>query len=164
MDKEDRVRKAIDQGLKYLKYGDRTVHELKEKLRGKGYSGEAVEKAIRRLKELGFLNDGEYVERWIRGKLKSRPIGRRTITQKLRLKGVHPEVVEERLEPLYREFSDDGGIETLARKQARKYGKYEERELKSKLFGFLVRRGFDYDECTRAVEDAIRDMKDDEEE
>ena len=152
---DEQVEKAVEQALKFLKYSDRTVHEMKEKLRYKGFNDSIVEKAAGKLKRLGYLNDGQFAERWIRGKLRSRPIGRRLIEQKLRLKGIHPDILSEKLELLYRGFVESGGIEELACKQVRKYRSIEGFRLKKKLFDFLIRRGFNYDECVTAVERAI---------
>ena len=152
---DEKVDKAVEQALTFLKYSDRTVHEMKEKLRGKGFSESVVGKATAKLKHLGYLNDGQYAERWIRGKLRSRPIGRRLIRQKLRLKGIHPDVIDEKLEPLYHEFSESSGLEELARKQVMKYGTLEKRRLRKKLFDFLFRRGFEYGECISAVDHAV---------
>ena len=158
---DEQVEKAVEQALRFLKYSDRTVHEMKEKLRDKGFSESVVEKAAGKLKRLGYLNDGQFAERWIRGKLRSRPIGRRLIEQKLRFKGIHPDIICEKIDLLYPKFVGSGGIEELACRQVRKYKSVEGFRLKKKLFDFLIRRGFDYDECVTAVERAVSAKEDD---
>jgi regulatory protein len=152
---DKQVEKAVEQALKFLKYSDRTVHEMKEKLRGKGFAETVVDEAVRKLKRLGYLDDGRFAEKWIRGKLRSRPIGRRLIETQLRFKGIHPDVVREHLEPLYEEFTQSGGIEELAVRRLRRHKSIEGPELRKKLYDFLLRRGFDYDECSSAVQHAI---------
>ncbi len=158
---DEQVDKAVEQALKFLKYSDRTIHEMKEKLRDKGFSDSVVEKAAGKLKRLGYLNDGQFAERWIRGKLRSQPMGRRLIVQKLRLKGIHPDILSEKLDLLYPGFVESGGIEELACRQVRKYKSVEGFRLKKKLFDFLIRRGFDYHECVTAVERAVSVEEDD---
>jgi len=148
--------KAFEQALRFLKYSDRTVHEMKDKLRDKGFSEEAVNHASEKLKKLGLLDDSKFAERWIRGKLRSRPIGKRLIQQQLHLKGIHPEVISEKLELIYGEFEKSDGIKEIIRKQAVKYKSHDGIELRKKLFSFLIRRGFDYEECISNVEDFVK--------
>ena len=152
--------KSFEQALRFLKYSDRTVHEMKDKLREKGFSEDAVNYAAEKLKKLGFLDDRKFAERWIRGKMRSRPIGRRLIRQQLRLKGIHPEVIDEKLRLIYEEFSESEGISAIIRKQMGKYKSLETQELRKKLFAFLLRRGFDYDECVSAVERIVKSKDD----
>lgn len=149
--------KAFEQALRFLKYSDRTVHEMKDKLRDKGFSEEVVNHTSEKLKKLGLLDDGKFAERWIRGKMCSRPIGKRLIQQHLRQKGVHPEVIKEKLELIYNEFEESDGIKEIVRKQAVKYKSLDRNELRKKLFSFLLRRGFDYEECVSAIETIIKD-------
>lgn len=144
--------KAFEQALRFLKYSDRTVHEMKDKLRNKGFSENTVNNTAEKLKKIGLLDDGKFAERWIRGKLRSRPIGKRLIQQQLRLKGIHPEVISEKLELIYSEFEKTDGIKEIIRKQAVKYKSLDKIELRKKLFSFLIRRGFEYEECVSNVE------------
>ncbi len=161
---EAKVEEAVEQALRFLRYSDRTIHEMKGKLRAKGFSDNIVDTAARKLIRLGLLDDRKYAEKWIRGRLRSRPIGRRLIDQKLRLKGIHPEVLAEILDPLYREFVESRGIEKLACRQVMKYKSVEGLKLRKKLFDFLFRRGFGYDECVSAVAHAASGKEDEDSE
>jgi regulatory protein len=153
--------KAFEQALRFLRYSDRTVHEMKDKLREKGFSEETVAHAVNRLKKLGLLDDSKFTERWIHGKIRSRPIGKRLIQQQLRLKGIHPEVISEMLEPIYDEFAESDRINNLVKKQMAKYKKLDKIELRKKLYSFLMRRGFDYEECASAIERAVKSREED---
>ncbi len=85
-----------------------------------------------------------------------RPIGSRLIEQKLRLKGIHPDVIERKLGPLYSEFMEKNGIDNLVRSRLNRYKSLQGFKLKKKLYDFLLRRGFGYEECKDAVEQAIQ--------
>jgi regulatory protein len=144
--------RAYEAALRLIAYRDRTVHELRTRLADKGFGPEAVEHAINRLKRLSYLDDAAYCERTINETLASRPAGPRWITDRLRLKGVHPEVIREALARAY----PDELVEQMAYRAAatrlKRYRSDEPRARRRKLAGYLSRRGFDY----AAVQKALR--------
>jgi regulatory protein len=150
--------RAYEAALRLIAYRDRTVHELRGRLVEKGFSPEAVEAAVARLKQIGYLDDHTFCERTIAGVLAARPAGPRSITDRLRLKGVHPEVIRE---VLARTYPDELVEEMAYRAAAARIGRYRNEEplaRRRKLAGYLARRGFDYDDVQKALRRVLGEL------
>jgi len=142
---------AYEAGLRLIAYRDRTVHELRTRLADKGFAPEAIERAVERLKRLAYLDDVAYCERTITDTLASRPAGPRWITDRLRVKGVHPEVIREALARAYPDELTEQMAYRVAAKRVRRYRGDEPAARRRKLAGYLSRRGFNYDDVQKAL-------------
>ncbi len=154
------VEKAFEKALKLLKYRDRTCYEMRQKLRERNYAKGTIEEVIKSLKKLRYLDDRLYAERWIQNKLRTRPIGRKLLKSRLRLKGIHPEIIEQALDKHYSDAIEIEKIAQLAEKQIRKYKHQDKNIMKRKLFSFLTRRGFDSQESSEAIEKVLKHKDD----
>lgn len=90
----DTIRRAITAGLDALAVRPRGVAELRLRLRRRGFEPEAVEAAITRLGELGYLDDRAFATFWIENRRQHRPRSARLITAELRQKGVSTESID----------------------------------------------------------------------
>ncbi len=153
---------AYEAALKLIAYRDRTVHELRTRLAEKGYSADSAEAAIGRIKRIGYLDDRSFCEHYITETLTSRPAGPRFITARLRLKGVHPEVIREALERTYPVEAAEEMAYRVAAKRVRRYRNDEPPARRRKLAGFLSRRGFDYDDIQKALRRVLGELDEDE--
>jgi regulatory protein len=142
---------AYQAALRLIAHRDRTVHELRTRLAEKGFDAGAVEGAVARLKRIGYLDDRTYCERYIGEVLATRPAGRRSITDRLRLKGVHPDVVREVLEQAYPDELAQQMAYRAAAQRLTRLRRDDPTARRRKLAGFLSRRGFDYDEVQKAL-------------
>jgi regulatory protein len=152
--------RAYEAGLRLIAYRDRTVHELRTRLADKGFAPEAIERALERLKRLGYLDDAAYCERTITETLASRPAGPRWITDRLRLKGVHPEVIREVLARAYPDELSEQMACRVAAKRLSRYRGDEPQARRRKLAGYLSRRGFDYDDVQKALRRVLGELDD----
>ena len=150
------VKEAFEKALKLLKYRDRTCYEMRQKLRERNYAKATIEEVIKSLKKLRYLDDQVYAERWIQNKLRARPIGRKLLKSRLRLKGIHPEIIDQALDKHYPDAIEIEKIVQLAENQIRKYKHQDQNVIKRKLFGFLTRRGFDSQESSEAIEKILK--------
>jgi regulatory protein len=57
--------KLFEYGCKLLKYKDRSVFEIKEKLRTKSNSEKYIDEVIEKFVQLGYLDDQRFTERYI---------------------------------------------------------------------------------------------------
>ena len=96
MNEKEKIREAA---LKLLDYQDRTSSELRDKLIKKGFSEDAVDEVVSSYEESGLVNDERYARLYAQSKL-SAGKGSRWIKQKLREKGISPEITENALEEL----------------------------------------------------------------
>jgi regulatory protein len=149
---------AYQAALRLIAHRDRTVHEMRKRLAEKGFEAAAVEHAVARLKRIGYLDDRAYCERTISEVLATRPAGRRAITERLRLKGVHPDVVREVLEQAYPDALAEQMAYRAAAQRLARLRRDDPVARRRKLAGFLSRRGFDYDEVQKALRRALGEL------
>ena len=89
--------KAREEALRFLTARARSIHEVAEKLKRRGFGAEVVEQVTAELQRLRLLDDRAFARDWIDAKLRSRPSGARRIHQELRQKGISEELVAEAL-------------------------------------------------------------------
>ncbi len=143
---DDEEKFAMDAALKYIAYQMRSESEVFKKLKQKGVTGEPAEKAVLRLREIGYLDDVAYAETYA-AELKER-LGSRGIMRKLYEKGIDKELAEEVLHGMG-DFSITAAAQ--AEKLFEKYEGLDERKARQKVFQTLMRRGFEIEDIRQAV-------------
>ncbi|MDR1821370.1 MAG: recombination regulator RecX [Oscillospiraceae bacterium] len=160
---EDEVEYGKKYALRVLNSRAVSVFELKMKMLRKGFSEEAAESVIDRLREAGLLDDKAYTEE-LTHSYANRGYGRRRIDVELRRRGVYDEFSETAQES-YEELDTSGGEEdggVLCEKYLRKLldrmrpnDDEDEPSLnfeeKQALRVRLLRRGFSADEIELAM-------------
>lgn len=122
----------------YLAARDRTSRQVRDFLQRKGVSRTQIEQIVRRLSQLGYLNDRAYAERWIAGRLISRPMGRERLKAELTEKGIDPAVIENLLCHLPDEM-------TLARSALDSLRRTKREMTPIQMVRRLRQRGFDHE-------------------
>ncbi len=131
---------CFDRGLGALEKSMKTEKMLYDYLIGKAYPEECIERAIEKLKDYGYIDDGVFAENFIRSY--SHIKGRKKLKYDLLGKGVAPEVVEEKLNELVSEEEQFDTCLTLAKKFLK--NKEYDQKLKQKLYNHLLSKGYDY--------------------
>lgn len=136
---------ALDYALASLSKSIKTEKEIKQKLLRKGYLLEIVDEVVLRLKELGYLNDCDYAERYLSSY--SSVKGKRLMKLELRQKGVDDKIIDDASENIENE------LETAVR-IAEKYTKSKDKDIKTmqKCYKYLLSKGFSYDDSKTASE------------
>jgi regulatory protein len=123
----------------------RSVADLKRLLRRKvesetEYGQTLVELIIRKLKDQGYLNDARYAAAYSSYRRDNEKFGRRRVITDLKVKGVHPEVIEQAVESVYDEVNE----EQQARKylQRKRLAKPKDQKQAARVFRQLMRAGF----------------------
>lgn len=114
--------------------------ELKTKLLKKFPNCSLIEKIIKRLKELGYLNDEKFTREWIESRIRTKPRGRILIRRELLTKGVKAELVEKILELVYNREREKKELRELFSFKRKRYS--PDRQGRNKLVSYLLRRGF----------------------
>ena len=154
---EDDFSRALTACYELLGRSEKTEKQLREYLTKKTYSEETADRVTDRLKELGYLDDRAYAERFTEN---CRGLGKRAIRCKLSSRGVPQAIITEVLNAL----PDESLLEDacrLAEKQRARYAALPEREQKRKISEFLARRGYDWDTVSGAVEHLFSVEEDD---
>ena len=147
LDLEERNR-ARKKAMRLLEHMDRTEKGLTDKLRQAEFSPEAVEDAI----AYGYINDARYARTYISFRMETR--SRQKILSELQLKGVDRQIaldawneMEELMEPDEREI--------LRRTIEKKYvpdTELDEGQMR-RLYGYLARRAFRYEDISHTLEE-----------
>lgn len=136
------LNKAKDYALRLLSYRSRSEKELRDRLSGKGYAGEIVEKVVEGLKGLSLINDRKFAQAWVEERFLHNPRGERALKRELYLKGVDEEIVEEVIRDAFSRRSEYEIVRELAGKRVKRYKGLEVPSAKRRIYGFLSRRGF----------------------
>jgi regulatory protein len=136
--------------LRMLSRRDLSEGEIRERLSKRGFPHAESSATIRRLRELGLVDDTKLCARLVRSYRETRGYGSAKIAWTLRGRGFSPDLVEETV----REFST--GEEELAAASAalrKKFrgGLLKGREGAAKAYRFLAGRGFSPETCRRAI-------------
>jgi regulatory protein len=140
-----------DAAWRLLSVRARSRRELEQRLRRKGFEPDAVERELDRLQELGYLDDAAFAGAWIASRQTgSSPRSTRALTAELRAKGIDAET----LQPALAEIDDRAAATVAAYRQAGRLRSLPYPEFRKRLYAFLQRRGFGYEEARRAAEEA----------
>jgi regulatory protein len=141
-------RKALDASFNLLSYRGRSRREIEDRLKRKGVSPEVIGETVRRLTELGLLDDVKFAEAFARDRLEFARKGKRVIYAELRKKGIPKPVVEQALSGAP---DEDKSATGLLDKVSRRYAALEPRARYRKLHDLLLRRGFSFDTIERVL-------------
>lgn len=139
----DEGARATDAAVLFLGYRPRSEREVRIRLRKRGYSPEAIDVAVQRTREWGYLDDQKFAEFWVDNRTTHKPRGKRLLRQELREKGVEQRIIDEIL--------DDADIEEydaalqLARKRNDSLTHLSHDLRYRRLSGYLARRGYGWD-------------------
>lgn len=129
---------SIVKGLYFLSLKDRTEEELRIKLREKFRNKASIERAIKKIKELGYINDYEYALSF----MKNSRFGKKRIEFELLKRGVSKNIMNEILllgegNPNYEKLQK--AIKKVLHKDDKK------------IIHYLIRQGFELEDILYAL-------------
>ena len=124
------LHRAKLKAMSLLKYQDRTKKELKERLM-------RAEGAVAYVESFGYINDEEYVRRYMEYKSGSK--SKIQIKMDLRKKGITAETLERVFEEY--EYEEDDILEEQVKKRIRQKGSVTKENFQ-KYYGYFARKGF----------------------
>jgi regulatory protein len=132
---------AYQRALKFIQYRPRTQSEIRQNLRKHEVPEAVIEHVLERLQHTGLTNDRLFAENWIENRSDLRPRSRFALAYELKKRGVGSEIIENSLN----EVDDAELAYQAASKQYRKYSNLDWQTYRQKMYGFLGRRGFNYE-------------------
>lgn len=122
--------------LKYIIYKKRTENEVRTKF-SKDIDEEMLDDIIEYLKEAGYINDYEYVEKTVNQYMLLKNLSIKELTYKLYVKGISKKIIEKYLEENYEKLND------YEKKSAEKIiSKKESSMEKEEIKMYLLRKGY----------------------
>ena len=146
---EERI-SVYNYGISVLSNTAKSEHELRLKMKDKGFDSQLIDNAINRLKEQKYLDDERYCEMYINDKINISKHGVLKIKEALYYKGIDKEIIEEKIKNI---SSEEREKTALALGQKKVLGIEEEdvRKKGIKLYNYLLSRGFEYETVKKTV-------------
>lgn len=142
----DMAERAKGYALNYISYRMRSEKEVADYLHGKEFDSEISSLVISRLRELGYLDDFEFAEAFVRDRLNLSKHGKSRIEFELKLKGIDSSVIQEVLRGSNAE--ELRNAVQLIQKKAKDLSDFKERR---RITGMLARKGYSFDLISRAI-------------
>lgn len=136
-------------GYAYRLLGRRlyTSWEIAEKLKNRGFEPSDISRVLEELSSRNYINDLDFARAWITTRMRLKPKGENVLKAELLKKGIDKETVQQALDEVLKDYSQEGLVLNLARQRIERlsaYGGKDQISLKTrrKIFSFLRRRGF----------------------
>ena len=135
---------ALNKAVALLGKNLKTKKQMRTYLKDKGYSQKIVDYVLEKLSEYNYINDVNYATIYVRSV--KHKYGKIKIVNELKQKGVS----EKDIDLVIQEFETE---EDIILNLANKYVKNKEitNEILSKMYRFLLSKGFEYDDVSRVV-------------
>jgi regulatory protein len=140
LEAEDQRRGAIAAALRLLAVHARSEKDLRVRLRRRSFTHEAVDAAITRMRELGYLDDAAFARFFVEARQAATPRSRRALAFELGRQGIGRELASETLADL----SDGDAAYDAALRRLRVLRGLDRTTFTRRLGNFLAGRGFSY--------------------
>ena len=140
---QDQFSEAKNKAFNLLSYRERTIKEMRDRLRKKDFSEPVINSVIDYLLEKDFLNEERFSEMWIRSRINNHPRGRKLIYKELKDKGVERKIINSALNQYLKREKEVEMAVYLRDKWLRR--RSDEDISSYKLKNYLARKGFNYD-------------------
>lgn len=139
---EEEKNQALKFAIKLLMLRRRSVAEMRERLRKKGFADALVAETMAELNRFRYLDDAAFAESFVNDRLNFRPAGRFLIAQELKARGI-PEavsaaVLDEKLSP----ETELRLARDLAQKKSKLIRAKDPRQAAVRLRSYLQGKGF----------------------
>jgi regulatory protein len=138
----DEQKKCVAAALNLISIRMRSRNELRERFLRDGYSENAIENALTRLEENGYLNDEAFAKKFIRSLLQKKNIGKSAVQFELRKKGIPSKIIDRAVQELYDNRNELEDAMAAAKKKMVTYREKDPVKRRMKLSLFLRQRGF----------------------
>jgi regulatory protein len=157
MDRESVLVRIKADALRLLSFKPRSRDELRRRLQIKKYPSELVEEVIGLLTRQGLLNDEKFAKLMVDSLVHSRPTGRRQMAIELKKKGLSSELINKTLEEAG-EYDEKKAARDLVFSRFSKMTGVSRETKKSRLYGFMRRRGFSNDVIFSVLTDLFKEF------
>ncbi|MBQ3864329.1 MAG: regulatory protein RecX [Clostridia bacterium] len=150
---EKQVEKAFSLSLYYLTRRERTEKQLRDYLEKKEYPGEAVDAVVERLKELEYLDDERFAQRY--AEVRQRKGGRRKVRMELIRSGIDRDTAMD----VVRELDEEAEIETAAAFARKALRGQKDEQSRKRAYASLQRRGYESGVIRQALRIAVSETE-----
>ncbi len=119
-----------------------------------------IEDCIRRLKELGYVNDDQFAQSYASYRAGLKPIGRARLARELAVRKVSRKSIDVALDLVFGEVTEETLIDRAIVRRVRTHGPPVERAAQRRLFDHLARLGFEFDLINKKLRTLKRNTED----
>lgn len=144
--------KCFNDAVNLLSFRPRSEHELRIRLRKKGYEDNWIDASLEKLRNYKYVDDQQFARMYTLDRINIKKLGQRAIKQELRMKGINKEIIDDVVEDLCEEDKElEQAIELIEKKVRNLSSKEDYYKQRQKLLQHLVRKGYSFDIAGRAV-------------
>lgn len=148
LEAEDGRRGAMAAALRLISMQARSEKDVRERLQRRAFPRAAVEAAVTRLRQLGYLDDAAYARSFVDARQAATPRSRRALAFELARKGVDREGANAAVEAV----SDEEAAFEAAQRRLRSLRGLDRETFRRRLGAFLASRGFGYGVARATIE------------
>jgi SOS response regulatory protein OraA/RecX len=141
VDRPAKRKDVHERALGLLAVRQRSRAELERRLVGAGFGAEDVAAELRRLEQVGLIDDRAFARALAERSVVRRGEGRRVVARRLATAGVARAITDEVLQDLSSEDESERAL-SLAGSRVTRLGGLSQDKAFSRLSGFLLRRGY----------------------
>ena len=147
--------KAKNDALRLLSFSARSAAELRSRLKLKKYPEALVDEVIESFKRQGLIDDVKFAKLFAESRVYSRPAGKRQLEMDLKKKGLSGELVRQTIGNL-KDYDERGMVRQLALKRLKTMTGVSKEKKKTRLYGYLKRRGFGSDAIFSVMDEFLK--------
>jgi len=151
---------CFDKAIKSIERRQHARAELAGKLKKFDYPIALIESVLDQLTELNYINDQRFAETRAELTATYKHHGRNRVLMELAKKGVPRETARRAVETVYETKDSAAMARDLATKKMRSLARLEPVVAKRRLYGILLRRGFDFETIKPVVDEVLGRDKD----
>ena len=136
---------AKEKAIKYIGISKKTAFEVSKKLKTLGVEEDIINKVIEYLQELGYIDDVDYTESYIRQNVKMLKYSIYELKQKLLQKGIKASIIESTFESDLPSDYENQVVKKLTLSKLKAYDEQKRNE-------YLYRRRFKFDNISDIYE------------
>lgn len=148
---EDERFRAREAAFRLLKYRQRSVAEMRERLGEKGFLSAVIEEVIEDLLAEGYLDDTEFATLFAEDLLTRKNIGPLRLRAELNKKQVPDRIINTTIEQMYRKYDEQDLARQAASKKMATLRRVDKETAYRRLTGYLARRGFHWDVINEVI-------------
>lgn len=137
---------ALQIGMKFCGYRERSVKEVKDRLSKKDFDYNIIKATIKKLQDLGFLDNIRFSKSFSRGKNNNNRWGKNKIKYQLKSKGLSDEEIGIGINSI----KEDNYINVL-KKNIELYNKKLKIPDRNKLISHLIYKGYEMDIILKTI-------------
>lgn len=125
---------------------------MRSRLKLKRYDADTIESVIQSLKGLGEIDDVKFAGYWIESRMNVNPAGEALLRRELKGKGLSDDVIGSAMQKRAEVFDEYSVALKAAEERFNKMRGEQADKAKRRIYGYLLRRGFDHEIVMRVLE------------